>query len=123
MPTQNMGYTAIFYILCKQCGGAQTSGQQPLSEIMLEQQLLLFGKVARAPVDSVLKLSVFQPSPPGRFWFASDRYARKKGRARIEWAAQVLPKAIAAAGTEQLLHESVQIPAIWKSLVRRKVRP
>ena len=50
----------------------ESSQQRPLSGMLEEQQLLLFGKVAMSPNDSVIKSAVFQPSPQGRFWPGSE---------------------------------------------------
>ena len=97
----------------------QTSEQRPISEIIVEHPLIFFGKVARAPIDSVIRSSVFQQGPPGRLWLATDRYVRKKGRPRTEWAGQIMSKAITVAGRDQSLQDATRSPARWKAAVKR----
>ena len=49
----------------------------------MRQQLLLFGRVARAPASDPLRILTFIPECVNA---ATNRYVRKVGRPRNEWA-------------------------------------
>ena len=53
----------------------------PLSSMLLERQLILYGKIARLPDDHPTRVSIFQP---GSFPPASNGI-RRRGRPRYEW--------------------------------------
>ena len=59
------------------------AGQVPLSQTLLRRQLLLYGKVVRSPEGDPLRDLTFMP---GTRRAATDRYIRKVGRPRNEWA-------------------------------------
>ena len=61
----------------------QETGQVQLGRQLLKHQLLLFGRVARAAPDNPLRLLTFIP---GSTDAATERYIRKVGRPRNEWA-------------------------------------
>ena len=63
------------------------SGQVQLGRQLLQQQLLLFGRVARAPATDPLRILTFIP---GSVDAATGRYIRKVGRPRNEWAVMLL---------------------------------
>ena len=63
----------------------ETAAQKPLSETLLHQQVLLYGKAAQSPHESILRGLVFCP---GSLRPSADRYVRRVGRPRHEWAAQ-----------------------------------
>ena len=60
----------------------QQSGQTQLSRSLLKQQLLLFGKIARAPDSDPLRKMTFLP---GTLLPCSGQYVRRVGRPRNEW--------------------------------------
>jgi len=64
----------------------QKASQKPLSEQMTLQQLLLFGKAARAPPGSIFRDCAFCP---GSLRSAADRFVRRVGRPRLEWITHV----------------------------------
>ena len=88
--------------------------QSPLTTLLKKQQLILFGRVARAPEDSLLRKATFCP---GALRPAADRYVRKVGRPRLEWASQVYKEAVAAAGGTTNLEESLSNELRWKECV------
>lgn len=61
----------------------QKSDQKLFTTQLLKQQLLLYGRVARAPDTDLLRQLTFCP---GSLRPATDRYVRKIGRPRNEWA-------------------------------------
>jgi len=61
----------------------QQSGQIPYGRQLLRQQLLLFGRVARAPPTHPLRKLTFVP---GSLSPATGHYVRRVGRPRNEWA-------------------------------------
>ena len=85
------------------------------SQLLLEQQLVLFGKVLRSPSEDTLHQASFVP---GSLTPATSRYIRVVGHPRKEWVPELLPHALRIAGGEQNLRNAVQDPMHWKSLVQ-----
>ena len=85
------------------------------SQLLLEQQLVLFGKVLRSPAEDILQQVSFVP---GSLTPATSRYVRVVGHPRKEWIPELLPHAVRIAGGEQNLQNSVQDPMHWKKMVR-----
>ena len=84
--------------------------------LLLRHQLILFGKVARAPDQDVLRQLTFCP---GCLDLAANRFIRRVGRPRNEWASCLLKEAIGIAGSQAALEIMVQRPAEWKAAVWR----
>ena len=83
--------------------------QQPYSQQLLKQQLLLFGKIARAPrTDSLRKLTVCHLSLRP----AASTYVRRVGRPRSEWAAKLREHALRIASDAVIAH-----PATWRAAI------
>ena len=61
----------------------QRTGQAELGRQLLKQQLLIYGRLARAPNNDVLRQLTFVP---GTTQAATSRYVRRIGRPRNEWA-------------------------------------
>ena len=61
----------------------QQSSQPALGRQLRQQQLLLYGRVARAPDNDVLRKLTFSP---GSLQPVASRYIRKVGRPRNEWS-------------------------------------
>ena len=91
-----------------------TTSQRPMSTSLLRQQLILFGKVAREPADSVLRSAAFRP---GSFWAATDGFVRTVGRPRLEWSSEVERHAVRAAGGYREMQQAVVCPGQWKVIV------
>ena len=85
------------------------------SQCLLEQQLVLFGKVLRSPFEDPLHQVSFVP---GSLTPATSRYIRNVGRPRKEWVPELLPHAVRMAGSEQNLKALVQDPIRWKRIVQ-----
>ena len=88
--------------------------QKPVSHALAKQQLLMFGKVARAPTGSALRDSAFCPhtlSP------ATEKFVRKRGRPRQEWTAGVLKLAERVAGSFNRVHYEVTSESGWSKIV------
>ena len=80
----------------------ETAQSQQLSTTLMRRQLLLFGKLARQPDDSLPRRLVFKPaSVETQIWPGS----RPRGRPRQQWGPSVRKLAVAAAGGEQQLRE------------------
>ena len=71
----------------------------PLSSLLLQQQLLYFGNLARRPND-VMRNSVFQPSS---IQIRSLPGPRPRGRPRTTWATAVYETSLNIAGGQQAL--------------------
>ena len=96
----------------------QTTGERPLTCALQRHQLLLFGRVARKPDGHPMRDVTFCP---GTLHPATDRYVRKIGRPRLDWAGGVLKLALEAAGSLALLEQAVQDDFAWRSIVEAYV--
>ena len=97
------------------------AGAQPLSEVLLRQQLSYFGRIARMPDGAAIRQVVFEP---GTLQLKSAG-PRRRGRPRISWAGAVRQHAVTAAGGEQQLQDvcaredTPQAQRVWAATVRR----
>ena len=92
----------------------EVSSQIASSERVLGTQLVLYGKAARAPVGILLRDCVFCP---GSLRPASDRYVRRIGRPRLEWATNVQNAAMRSAGSWATLETAVMEAETWKKML------
>jgi len=91
----------------------QRSGQVTLGRQLLRQQLLLYGRIARAPAQDVLRKLTFTP---GSLQPATSRYVRCRGRPRNEWTTMLqkeIPKVSPIA--DEIVHNVVE----WRRAVYR----
>ena len=89
--------------------------QKKLGHQLLKQQLLLYGRIARAPLGDTLRRLTFCP---GSLRPISDRFIRRVGRPRNEWVLMVQKKSFKVSSrTDQLIHSAVE----WKNAVLRYV--
>ena len=79
--------------------------QPALSKQLLCQQLLFFGKIARADDTDAVRSLTFQP---GTFFPANDAYVRVRGRPKLEWAKMVLQEAVAMSGSLSAMEAAAQ---------------
>ena len=88
MPSSHTADPAILYFTGVQQKDVflQESGQTQLGRQLLKHQLLLFGRIARAPQDDPLRRLTFVP---GSTEAATGEYIRRVGRPRNEWAVMV----------------------------------
>ena len=63
---------------------------RPLSLQLLEQQLLLFGKIFRRPDEDIMRQMVFNP---GSETLRTSRIRRARGRPRLSWSTEVYKQA------------------------------
>ena len=90
--------------------------QEQLSEALLKQQLMLFGRVARAESNDVIRQLVFVG---GTLWPMTDTFVRRRGRPKNEWTKLVRAEAFKLVGQEGNLEQSVQDQHVWKMLVNK----
>ena len=84
------------------------------SELLMRRQLVLFGKVVRAPQDHPLRAS----SLIGNTWQpATSQYVRKVGRPRKEWITTVSREAFKRFGPMHVVAPMTQNAAGWKQKV------
>ena len=88
--------------------------QTPVSARVLEQQLLLFGKVSRLPDGNPMRDATFCP---GSLRSSCDRYVRRVGRPRLEWASELYKHAIADTGSEVKMRELMRDAKTWRQYV------
>lgn len=92
-------------------------GAPKLSYLLLEQQLLVFGKIPRRPPDDVLRKAVFEDNSDVLHLY---RKHRRRGRLKLSWAVEVRKVAIQISPAHletELLQESS-----WKKSVRKFCR-
>ena len=90
--------------------------QEQLSESLLKQQLMLFGRVARAESNDVIRQLVFVGGP---LCPVTDTFVRRRGRPKNEWTKLVRAEAFKLVGQEGNLQQSVQDQHVWKMLVNK----
>ena len=73
----------------------------PLSNMLLCQQLTMFGKAALLPDSDLLRKACFEP---GSLQPRQPRGARAPGRPRTTWITAVYPEALKVAGTSENLN-------------------
>ena len=93
------------------------AGTKACSELLLNRQLLLLGKVLRQSEGHPGKEVSFIP---GTWVPATSRYVRRVGRPRKEWVTSVLSEARTLAGTDASLKILVQNQLQWKSVVTER---
>ena len=93
----------------------EQSGQVSYTVQLLKQQLLLYGKIARAPDSDALRKLTFCD---GSLQAASDKYVRRVGRPRHEWATQLHGNVLKVVGTRNV-KDTVYGEASWKIMVNR----
>ena len=88
----------------------QMAGHKELTQQLLKQQLLLFGRVARAPDTDLLREVTFVP---GTLLPATGRYIRKRGRPRLEWVSCVTKEACNIISANETLSTGVLDESRW----------
>ena len=88
---------------------------RPAPEIILQPQMLLFGKALRAASDHPLNQSTFIK---GTTEPATNRYVRRVGRPRREWVPGIRSRCYQMIGGDQELSRLVQDPFIWQQTVK-----
>ena len=97
----------------------EVANLNPLSAMLREKQLKLFGKIARQGDNSLLRQAVFET---GTCSIKRLPGTRRRGRPRQTWAAGVAAQAEAAAGQQpssDLLQNTPSAEKSWKVTVRR----
>ena len=84
------------------------TAQQPLSQHLEKQQLLYFGKVARADNTNISEAGSFR----------TELYVRRIGRLRAAWASSVHQLALRIAGSLANLEHTVAEEERWRRLVK-----
>ena len=85
-PRVILGVKAAFFSRVSNAAVLSQAGQVQLGKQLLKQQLLLYGKVVRAPKHDPVRSLTFIP---GGREPATCKYIRKVGRPRNEWAAML----------------------------------
>ncbi len=94
------------------------AGVPPLSAVLRERQLLLFGAIARKPAASPGGASAVQANAAQPQRWAG---ARRRGRPRQAWATCVHEEALQAAGSQVALDALVVNEDMWRQTVHRYV--
>ena len=86
------------------------------TELLAQQQLMMLGKVLRAPAGSALHHTSLIP---GTLQPATSRYVRRRGRPHKEWITTVLPEAFKRKQSHECLYELASDGSTWKMFVQR----
>ena len=81
----------------------QRAAQTTLGRQLLKQQLLQYGKIARAPENDALRKLTFCP---GSLQPATSRYVRRIGRPRNEWTVMLEKHAWMACPRADIIHNA-----------------
>ena len=94
----------------------QKASQRAVTTMLLEQQLLIFGKIARMPSGTAMRDCTFCP---GNFRPVVERYVRRVGRPRLDWTTELQKISFQIAGPTQSVEALLFEPSLWRSNVRR----
>ena len=94
----------------------ERAGQVELSRQLLKRQLTLFGRIARAPDSDQRRQLTFCP---GTLRLVADRFVRRVGRPRLEWAGQLLSLATSKLGSAEKVHSLTINPVIWRQVIEK----
>ena len=86
----------------------------PLSRILLQRQLYLFGRISRLPADSVVRACVFEHDGVSMKCQAD----KKRGRPRNTWAVEVHKMALKVANGSRL-SEKIASKTTWEADVKK----
>lgn len=106
-----------YYSRVSNCNVLLRAHSRPLSQQMLEQQLIYFGKVALRSEEDPTRQHLFEPGSlePRRL-----HGTRRVGRPRLEWTTQIHGKAVEVAGCKENLQNLLRVATnigVWKSAV------
>ena len=92
----------------------------PLSSILLERQLGLYGKLARDSAESLPRRMVFEDIQPTSCLPRNWKSPRARGRPRLQWTTYLYAEALAVAGNDpDTLQSLLQNPSEWHAAVRQ----
>ena len=113
---QALGIKPAFYSRVPNRTVLEKAGQTPLGQQLLRQQLLLYGRVARAPHDDYLRKLTFYP---GTLMPTTSKYVRRIGRPRNEWTNMLQKESYKIdTNADRLVHNVLQ----WAAAVERYCR-
>ena len=108
-----MGIPHSFYSRVSNATVLERAGQKPLGRHLLKQQMLLYGRIARAPASDLLRNLTFVPGTQSP---ATSRYIRRVGRPRNEWTVMLQKESYKmSAEADRMLHQ----PMEWRRAVER----
>ena len=88
------------------------------TDLLLQRQVLLFGKVLRCPRDHVMHQTALIP---GTMQPATDRFIRRVGRPRREWISEIRKQAFEVLGGHREVARLVYDPVVWRRSVCRSL--
>ena len=87
------------------------AGQLPISRQLLQQQMLLYGRIARSEADDVLRKITFSP---GTMQPATSAQVRRVGRPRNEWTVMLRRESLKIGPN---VDDIIRHPAVWRDAV------
>ena len=93
----------------------------PLTSILLERQLKLYGKLARDSANSLPRQMVFEAGQTHSCLPRDWKSRRSRGRPRIQWTTYLHAEALAVAGNDPgTLQALLHNPSDWHAAVRQR---
>ena len=89
-----------------------------LSQLLLEQQLHFFGKLARRPQSCPVRQLVFDNGLAQR----RPQYKRRRGRPKLEWSNELFRVVGEMFGSEEIFAEHVLNATSWRQAIRKHCR-
>ena len=104
--------------VCIPCVKRRRAQDNPATTTLLsiEQQLLLYGKAARQHDQHPMRVATFCP---GSLRPATERFIRKVGRPRAEWAVNVQCLSIRVCGSMASVEHTVKDKAEWWNTIEQ----
>ena len=106
---ENLGIAPAYVSRVSNAEVLRRSQHEAASTQLLKRQLLLLGRVVRAPDHNPMKVASFIPNTLEP---ATNRYVRRVGRPRFEWVPRMLKEALRIAGGEREFVQKVQSPLL-----------
>ena len=94
----------------------ERSGHRAASTLLQERQLILLGRVLRAPEGHPLRSAAIAPGTQSRP--ATDRFVRRVGRPSKEWISDNCTNAIRIFGTMEKAQDAAMCEATWRARVK-----
>ena len=91
------------------------ASQRPVTAMILEQQLWMFGRIEQMPSGTSMRDCTFCP---GTLRPAAERYGRRVGRPHLDWTAELLKIACEIVGQTRTVEPVLVEPDAWKVCVR-----
>jgi len=113
-----LGITPSYYSRISNQEVLRRAGSVSLSQLLLEQQLNFFGKLARRPPLCPVRQLVFNNGLAQ----APRQYERRRGRPKLEWANEIFRIVSEMFPSQDIFAECVLNATSWREAIRKHCR-